>query len=101
MPIAGDFRAADARATVPGCSLMFELWTRLSDYQAQTRAALLKRRDLRAGRLILVLLGSTANRRALREAGDAPRGSFPLETRAVLGALAEGRDPGANGIVLL
>jgi len=101
MPIAGDLRAADARATLPGCSLMFELCPPLSDYHAQTRAALLKRRDLRAGRLILVLLGSTANRRALREAGDAPRGSFPLETRAVLGALAEGRDPGANGIVLL
>jgi transcriptional regulator with XRE-family HTH domain len=97
----GDLRAADARATRPGCSVMFELLTRFSDFQAQSRAALLKQRDIAADRVVLVILGSNANRRALREAGDAVRASFPLGTRTVLRALARGEDPGANGIVLL
>lgn len=101
VPIPGDLRAADARATLPGCSIVFELVTRLSDFQAQSRAALLKQRDFKADRLVLVLFGSTANRAALREAGDTARASFPLRTREVLRALAAGQDPGANGIVLL
>ena len=101
MPIPGDLRAADARASRPGCVLVAELWSRLSDFQAQSRAALLKQRDLGADRLLLVLWGTTANRNALREGGDALRASFPLGTRQVLAALAAGRDPGANGIVVL
>ena len=101
MPIPGDLRAADARASRPGCVLVAELWSRLSDFQAQSRAALLKQRDLGADRLLLVLWGTTANRKALREGGDALRVSFPLGTRQVLAALAAGRDPGANGIVVL
>ena len=101
MPIPGDLRAADARASRPGCVLVAELWSRLSDFQAQSRAALLKQRDLGADRLLLVLWGTTANRNALREGGDALCASFPLGTRQVLAALAAGRDPGANGIVVL
>jgi transcriptional regulator with XRE-family HTH domain len=101
MPIAGDYRAADALGTIPACRLMVELVTRFIDSQAQTRHALLKQRDLGADRLVMVVLGSTANRRALREAAPALRDSFSLTTRQVLRALAEGRDPGANGIVLL
>jgi hypothetical protein len=101
MPIAGDYRAADARATIPGCSVAIELWTRLADVQAQTRAALLKGRDLRAHRVLLVVRASRANRLALREAGVDGLASFPLATRAVMSALSDGRDPGANGIALL
>jgi len=101
MPIPGDMRAADARATIPGCSVVIELITRLSDFQAQSRAALLKQRDLRADRVLLVLQDSDTNRRALREAGPAADASFRLHTRAVLRALAAGHDPGGNGIVLL
>ncbi len=51
MPIPGDLRAGDATATIPGCVVLCELWTRLADWQAQTRSALLKQRDLRADRL--------------------------------------------------
>jgi len=101
MPIAGDLRAGDARSSVPGCSVLFELWTRLADWQAQTRSALLKQRDLRADRVVLVLRATHANREALRQAGPAARETFPLQGRQVLRALGEGRDPGANGIVLI
>ncbi len=101
IPIEGDLRAADARSRAGTCSVIYELWTRLSDLQAQTRAAQLKQRDLHATRLIIVLRASRANRRAFDEARDAALVAFPLGTRAVLAALAQGRDPGGNGIVFL
>jgi transcriptional regulator with XRE-family HTH domain len=101
IPIEGDLRAADARSTAGSCSVIYELWTRLSDFQAQTRAAQLKQRDLHATRLIIVLRASRANRRAFAEARDAALVAFPLATRAVLAALARGRDPGGNGIIFL
>jgi transcriptional regulator with XRE-family HTH domain len=101
VPISGDDRAADVIAAIPGCRIVIELYVRFANYQAQGRAALLKQRDFRADRLVLVVAGTSANRRAIREAGDALRASFPLGTKAVLRALAEGRDPGANGLALL
>ncbi|HEX5039488.1 MAG TPA: helix-turn-helix transcriptional regulator [Candidatus Limnocylindria bacterium] len=101
MPIAGDLRAADARATLASCSIVVELWTRLADWQAQSRAALLKQRDLRADHLLVVLRNTRANRDALRQAGPSALSSFTIAPRAFLRAMAEGRDPGGNGVVLL
>jgi transcriptional regulator with XRE-family HTH domain len=101
MPIAGDLRAADALATRPGCRVLVELWTRLADWQAQSRSALLKQRDLGTDRLVIVLKATRANREAPRQAGPAALASFPIGPRALLRALAEGRDPGGNGVVLL
>jgi transcriptional regulator with XRE-family HTH domain len=101
IPIAGDLRAADAVATIPGCSVLVELWTRLADWQAQSRAALLKQRDLGAQRLLIVLKATHANREAVRQAGSAARASLPLGSREILRALADGRDPGDNGILFL
>lgn len=101
VPIAGDLRAADAVATIPGCSLVVELWTRLADWQAQSRAALLKQRDLEADRLLIGLKATHVNREAVRQAGPAARASFPLEGRVILRALADGRDPGDNGILFI
>lgn len=101
MPIPGDLRAADAVAAIPGCTLVIELWTRLADVQAQTRAALLKQRDLSADRVLVVLAATHANRDALRAADPSSVASFPMRTRAILESLAAGRDPGANGILFL
>lgn len=101
VPIPGDLRAADCRFATAGCVCIGEAYTRISDYQAQSRAALLKKRDLGAERLYLIVRGTTTNRHALRAAGALVRASFPLETRAVMQALGEGRDPGGDGIVLL
>lgn len=101
MPIAGDLRAADARATLSGCSVAVELWTRLADWQLQSRSALLKQRDLGADRLVVVLRDTHANRDALRQAGPDALASFPGSPRTILRALAEGRDPGANAVLFL
>lgn len=101
MPIPGDLRAADCRFAKGGCVCIGEAYTRLSDFQAQSRAALLKKRDLGADRLYLIVRGTTTNRRALREAGELVRASFPLGTRDVMRALARGLDPGGDGVVIL
>lgn len=101
VPRPGDLRAVDARASLPGCTVACELWTRLADWQAQSRGALLKQRDLGADRLVIVLRDTRANREALGHADAASHASFPATGRAVLRALADGRDPGGNGIVFL
>jgi transcriptional regulator with XRE-family HTH domain len=101
MPIPGDLRAADALMAINGCTCVVEVITRLADFQAQLRAALIKKRDLHATRLILVVAANATNRRALLQAGAAVDDAFPLGTKATLRALAAGMDPGADGLVLL
>lgn len=101
IPLPGDLRAADARATIAGCVIVCELWTRLADWQAQSRAALLKQRDLAADRLIVVLRSTRANREALRQADAVSMASFPAPPRTMLRALATATDPGANGVLFL
>lgn len=101
VPTPGDLRSADCRITLPGCSVLVEAYTRLSDWQRQTSGAARKKRDLAADRLIILLAATHANRRAAAEAAAVSGGSFPLGTKEVLAALAQGRDPGADGIVFL
>jgi transcriptional regulator with XRE-family HTH domain len=101
MPIAGDRRAADAVIRRGDVVVMVEAFTRLADAQAQMRAVHLKARDLSATRLVLVLAATRANRRSLAAARAVVLEGYPLGTRATLAALSAGRDPGANGIVLL
>jgi transcriptional regulator with XRE-family HTH domain len=101
VPLDRDLRAGDCRLTIPGCSILVEAITRFADAQAQTRAAQRKRRDLGCDRLILLLAATGTNRRALREAGPAFAAAFPISPRAALRALAEGRDPGGDALILL
>ena len=101
MPIPGDLRAADCRFAKPNCVCIGEAYTRISDFQAQSRAALAKKRDIGADRLYLIVRGTTTNRRALSAAEPIVTASFPLGTREVMRALAQGNDPGGDGIVVL
>jgi transcriptional regulator with XRE-family HTH domain len=101
MPIKGDLRSADARIRIRACSVVVEAITRLADFEAQSRAGNLKKRDLQADRLILVLAATRANRRALGEAAPLIRASYPLSTKTVMRRLSEGRDPGSDAVVLL
>lgn len=77
-----------------------EAETTLNDLQALERDINLKRRDARLDRMILLVRESTRNRVILRST-TALHGSLPLDTRAVMAALTRGRDPGADGIVIL
>lgn len=100
VPLPGDLRSGDCIIAVPGCSVLVEAYTRLADWQAQTAAAGRKRRDLNADRLVLLIAATHANRRALAEAANVGA-SFPMRTKATLAALGEGRDPGADAVVVL
>jgi transcriptional regulator with XRE-family HTH domain len=101
MPQSGDLRAADLMSTIPGCVLMTEAYRRFSDFQAQTRSAREKQRDLGADRLLMLLEDTATNRRALRAIQPEARRSFPVPPRLMLARLSSGADPGGDGIVLL
>ena len=101
IPGFGDLRAWDVLLTLGMVSVGVALETRLRDWQALLRREQQKMRDSGADRLLLVLLNSHANRRAVAEAGSALREALPLDGRAVLPALRQGRDPGADGLLFL
>ena len=101
VPIAGDLRADDVVLKSATLIIAVEVVTRLADLQAQIRAAQLKARDIGAGRLILVVTGTNANRAALGTVRATLVESFDTDTRRILGDLAAGRDPGRDGIVIL
>jgi hypothetical protein len=75
--------------------------TRLRDWQALLRREQAKARDSNVGLIILVLADTHANRRAVREAGEALRSELPLDGRGLRRALREGRNPRASGVLFL
>lgn len=97
----GDQRALDARIDGAGLVIAVEAETRLRDMQAQVRAARLKQQDAGIDRLILLVKESRGNRIAVRESLPLLTATFPVSSRAALAALAGGRDPGGNAIVVL
>lgn len=100
MPIAGDLRAWDEVLTGP-ISIGIEAETRPNDLQATERSMAAKQRDSDVARMILLIAATDANRALVRTHIGALRQTFPMDTRATLAALAAGRDPGANGLVVL
>jgi len=101
MPRIGDLRAADQVSSVPGCRIVIEAYRRLGDAQAQIRAARVKQRDLGAERLIVLVEDTRVNRRAVSAVAPELVRSFPIPPRALLGALAAGRDPGGDALILM
>lgn len=107
LPGFGDQRAWDGMIRgligtpddVIGLPVEFE--TRFVDEQAQTRRIMLKLRDSGLPHVILVVAGTNRNRAALQVASPGLRDRFPLGTREVMRALAEGRYPGGSGLVVL
>ena len=96
-----DHRAVDLVLRRGAVTIAVEAVSRLRDVQAQLRPLMLKAHAIGATRLVLLVAATAGNRRAIAEAGEALRASLPLGTQRTLGALRTGRDPGANGIVLL
>ena len=97
----GDLRAFDMVLSRSSVHIAHEFLSRMRDVQAQMRPLLRKQYDSGIARLVLVVAGTHANRRAVAEAGTAIRDAFPLGSKAVLAALRAGRDPGQNGLVFL
>lgn len=100
IPVPGDLRAIDVYLS-GACTIAVEVITRLTDLQALLRAAQLKQRDIGATRLILVVAGTRANRRALDEARATLLATFDLDTRRTMAKLVAGEDPGRDAIVVL
>ena len=100
IPLPGDLRAVDAVLRGPGVLIAVEMITRLSDVQAQLRAARLKARDIGATRLVVAVAATRANRRALAEARGSLLGSFELDARLVMAALARGQQPERDALIL-
>lgn len=101
LPIPGDLRAIDARTALEDQVIGIEAETHLADVQAIERRAVLKKRDARLDRLVLLVADTRHNRDALNAHREALRGAFPLDARAVLTALARGQAPAEDGIVVL
>lgn len=101
MPIAGDLRALDARATLADGSIGFEAENNLFDLQAVGRKARLKQRDAGLDRIAIVVRDTERNRHVLRRHREDLRPSFPLDTRAMLQALSRGILPSNDGIIVL
>ena len=101
MPAERDLRAVDARLTRNDCTLAVEAITRLADVQAQVRAAQLKRRDIGATRLELLVGGTHANRRALAAAEPVLATAFRTGTWRLLRVLAAGADPGGDVLLVM
>jgi transcriptional regulator with XRE-family HTH domain len=101
IPISGDLRAWDLFARVDGASVGVTAETRLRDEQALLRREHGKVRDGGVQRLILLIADTRANRSTLKAIRESLRTDFPLDARQVLSALRAGRDPGANGILVL
>lgn len=99
LPIVGDLRAWDAVVGGEGWQVPVEAETVIDDGQALQRKLALKLRDGGFDHLILLVVDTPRNRAALE--ATPLREAFPLHGRSILGALRGGRDPGANGVVIL
>jgi transcriptional regulator with XRE-family HTH domain len=100
LPIGGDLRAWDAVIRGDGWRLAVEAETVLDDIQALERRLALKQRDGSIDHVILLVADTPRNRRALAGA-PAAFATFSRDSRAMLRALREGRDPDCSGIVIL
>jgi hypothetical protein len=97
-----DLRSWDGLMNLPGERDAVEAETRIRDGQAMWRRVSLKRRDdPTVSHLFLLVADTAGNRRAVAEIRELLRAELPLDTRAVLSALGQGRCPGAGGIVFL
>jgi transcriptional regulator with XRE-family HTH domain len=101
LPIPGDLRSWDAQIRFGTTVVAVEAEMRLADLQALDRRIALKRRDGGIERLILLIADTHGNRRVLAAHREALRAGFPMDTRAVLASLRQGRPPAAAGIVVL
>ena len=102
-PVAGhgDQRAWHGQLTRSGLVVATEMETRLRDIQALQRRIELKRRDGVVDRMLLVVADTRANRDAIAAAADVLGAAYPVSARVALAALAAGRDPGGDALIVL
>jgi transcriptional regulator with XRE-family HTH domain len=102
----GPLHAADILLESAEEVLHIEIERVLVDFQAQLRAAEIKRTSLagseaRPVRLVIAVPASAANRRALDEHAGVIRRALPMSSRSIWLAIRTGRPLGADGLLLL
>ena len=100
MPIAGDLRAWDELLSGP-VAIGVEAETAPRDLQATERSMSLKKRDSGVDRMALLIASTPRNEALVRAFLAGIRQTFPLDTRGFMAAIRDGRDPGADALVLL
>jgi transcriptional regulator with XRE-family HTH domain len=98
---ASDRRAWDACIWASGLAIGVEVETRVRDLQALERRLALKKRDGAVASVLLLLADTRWNRSIVRLHEIHLSEVFPVPGRAALQALAAGRAPGGDSIVLL
>jgi transcriptional regulator with XRE-family HTH domain len=99
---AGDLRAWDAVMLVGLTEVAVETETRPRDVQTLLRRLATKRRDDPGiSSVVLVMADTRHNRRVVKEFGEVVRAELPMTSKAIIEALAAGREPGGSGIVLV
>jgi transcriptional regulator with XRE-family HTH domain len=101
MPQPGDRRAWDAVIAGRGWRFGVEAETRPTDVQAMLRRIALKERDGDVNGVILLLADTRHNRDLLRHYGQLLEPQFPVPGAEALAALAGGRPPAGNAVILL
>jgi len=96
-----DRRAVDAGIRRGAVRIGLEVITRLSDAQAQVRAATLKQEAAGLDRMILILADTQHNRAAVRAAANTFLPAFPVSARGSLLDLRAGRLPRADAVVFV
>lgn len=100
LPDPNDLRSADGVVGGEDVDVMVEAETRAADVQALLRRIFSKQRDLGSRRVILVL-NDTRHNRMVTTTYPELADRFPISARSCLRALAEGRDPGGDALLLL
>ena len=100
-PAPGDRRAWDLLVAGRGFRLGVEAESNPNDVQALSRRLMLKERDGRVDRLILLLPGTAGVGRFLEAAGTLLLAQFPLDGDRAMAFLEAGLEPPANAIVVL
>jgi hypothetical protein len=103
--IEGDQRAWDSivagLAGGLGTTIPAEAETRLYDIQGQLRRIQLKCRDAGVEHVLLIVAGTRANRRTVREAWPILRDLYPVPGRRAPAALGDGRHPQGSALIFL
>lgn len=100
MPTPGDLRAWDELLSGP-VTIAVDAETAPRDLQATERSMSLKKRDSGVDRMALLIASTPRNEALVRQFLATLRQTFPLDTRGFMAAVRDGRDPGADALVLL
>lgn len=96
-----DLRAIDALLANGPRRVGVEAVSRLTDTQGQVRPIVLKQEAAGLACMVLVLADTRTHRRAVEVGAPTLQPAFPMDPRGLLAELRAGRQPPANGLILI